>query len=52
MQDPGILMIRLIPPSQFKLPRVANAAVKTEKIDNGICCDFGKKHLGLLKFMV
>nr|WP_276902472.1 amylo-alpha-1,6-glucosidase [Pedobacter kyonggii] len=36
-------------PSQFKLPVVAQSAVKTEKINNGSVSDFGKETFGFIK---
>ncbi|QNN44426.1 alpha-L-rhamnosidase-related protein [Pedobacter roseus] len=36
-------------PSQFKLPVVAQSAVKSEKINNGAISDFGKETFGFIK---
>jgi len=36
-------------PSQFKLPVVAQSAVKTEKVNNGVVSDFGKETFGFIK---
>ncbi|MBT2561243.1 alpha-rhamnosidase [Pedobacter sp. ISL-68] len=36
-------------PSQFKLPVVAQSAVKTEKVNNGAVSDFGKETFGFIK---
>ncbi|MGN7990340.1 alpha-L-rhamnosidase-related protein [Pedobacter sp. 22226] len=36
-------------PSQFKLPVIAQSAVKTEKINNGLLSDFGKETFGFIK---
>ena len=36
-------------PSQFKLPVVAQLAVKTEKVNNGAVSDFGKETFGFIK---
>lgn len=36
-------------PSQFKLPVVAQSAVKTEKVNKGAVSDFGKETFGFIK---
>ncbi|MGQ7855945.1 alpha-L-rhamnosidase-related protein [Pedobacter sp. WC2501] len=36
-------------PSQFKLPVVAQSAVKTEKVNSGAVSDFGKETFGFIK---
>lgn len=36
-------------PSQFKLPVIAQSAVKTEKINNGLLSEFGKETFGFIK---
>jgi len=36
-------------PSQFKLPVIAQSAVKTEKVNNGVVSDFGKETFGFIK---